>query len=179
MSDASLFAALEVLKQRVAPNNQLEVMHGGYVWTAGFEWYKSATESDASELENELGLVLPKDYRAFLLMCDGAVLYKDLRYGQWGFHLYSSLELPVKNHEWKQSLRGKWSDNLIAFAENQGESNVLVFDTNRPTSDGLGYAVVEANPYDPPQDWTCASRSFHEWLEHLITAQGDKYWEWH
>ena len=35
----------------------------------------------------------------------------------------------------------------------------------------MSYAVLETNVHDPIEEWTIASRSFHEWLDHLITAQ--------
>lgn len=179
MHEKSFLKTLEVLAQRAAPENRLEVMHSSHVWTASFEWQAAATEDEILYLEQTLGQRLPTDYREFLRMHNGVVLYKDLKYGQWGFQLYGTHELAVENREWAENLSGKWRAQFIAFAENLGDANVLVFDTSQPTPDGASYAVLEGNAFDNPQEWVCASRSFHEWLEHLVTAQGDKYWEWH
>jgi hypothetical protein len=38
-------------------------------------------------------------------------------------------------------------------------------------------SVRVALPLDPRADWPQAAASFDEFLERLVTAQGDKYWE--
>jgi hypothetical protein len=177
MIEYSYFDIIPVLKSQLNSENQLVVMHGSHIWTADFEWRDRLMNIEFSK--HKFWDFLPLDYQEFLRIHNGAVLYKDSQYGQWGFHLYGLDEIEAKNREWESSLLGKWEDKYIAFAENKGESNVLAFDTSCPTSDGESYTVVEANPFENSQNWCRISRSFHEWLEHLITAQGDKYWEWH
>jgi len=178
MRDTSRLDVLIALQQRVAPRNLLEVMHGSYTWTAGFEWREGAKESAILQTQAELGLTIPCDYREFLRQCDGATLYKDPEFGQWGFVLYGTHELLTQNAMWRRSFQDQWSDTLLAFSENKGESSVLVFDTSRPSVGGQSCVILQATPYEPSEHWRTVSRSFSEWLSHLVTAQGDKYWEW-
>ncbi len=105
-------------------------------------------------------------------------MYYDEKYGQWGFQIYSIEEIHAKQDVWKKHLGIDLKGNYVAFAEMRGESHVLLFDLNQPSSDKESFAVVEGNPLDDIEDWPRISRSFNEWLDHLITSQGDKYWEW-
>mgnify|MGYP002682481501 CR=1 FL=1 len=178
MDEKQLSEAISLLRRRTT-RKQLEVIHAHYVWTAGFEWREGASVEDIVQLEETLHRKLPADYAMFLLESNGAVLYKDVKYGQWGFYLYGTHELAAKNQQWSESLRGRWSNTFIAFAETFGDANALIFDTNQPTLDGTSFAVLEATAYEPAEDWPRASRSFQEWFQHLITAQGDKFWTWH
>lgn len=66
----------------------------------------------------------------------------------------------------------------IVFCELYGEANAMIFDLKNPSPDMEGSSVLEADRLDQVRDWVKASRSFHEWLDHLVTAQGDKYWLW-
>ncbi len=54
----------------------------------------------------------------------------------------------------------------------------MVFDLGQPTANKESLAIVEASALDPTKYWPTASKSFQEWLDHLITSQGDKYWLW-
>lgn len=105
-------------------------------------------------------------------------MFHDFEYRQWGFKIYGTDELLEKQHLWEHSLEGKWKPHHVAFAENLGDEYVMGFDLKQPTSDGISCAVIQGSPYDPVVYWSIASRSFHEWLDHLVTAQGAKYWEW-
>ena len=179
MDEQRLDSVIAMLEKRAAPDNRLEVVHGAHVWTAGFQWRAGASDAEIQQAEQALGRDIPADYCALLRTHNGAILYKDLKYGQWGFRLYGADELGIKNQEWRDNLRGKWRESFLAFCESLGDANVLVFDTSRPSPDGRSYAVLESSAFDPPEEWPTASRSFHDWLEHLVTAQGDKYWQWH
>ena len=179
MGEEQYLKALMALEQRVLPKNQIQVMHGELLWTAGFEWHPAAAEEQFAQVESALGKRLPPDYRTFLRWRDGAVLYKDIASGQWGFRLFGTADLVGMNTSWAHNLRGRWQDRLIAFGDCIGEASVFVFDPQRPTSDGSSFAVLEGDAYEPVAAWPRVSRSFHEWIDHLVTAQGDKYWLWH
>lgn len=171
-----MFESILALRKKIPPERLLEVTHGEYTWTARFEWQPPLNVSPQSEV---LGKPLPRDFLAFINeIANGCTLYYDAVYGQWGYKIYRVEELASKQELWKLSLGEKWRDQFVAFAELYGEANVLLFDLSLPTADSSSYAIREGNPNDITDDWPTVSRSFHEWLDHLTTAQGAKYWEW-
>jgi hypothetical protein len=179
MKVEKMFAGISLLRRRLSAAGQLEVAHSGRLWTAAFEWFPPASTESIVETQRQLGKSLPKDYVAFLShITDGATMFYDLQYGQWGFKIYNTSELLEKQRLWQHSLEGKWQSHFVAFAENFGDEYVMAFDLKRPTSDAISCAVMQGSPYDPVEYWPIASRSFYEWLDHLVIAQGAKYWEW-
>ena len=179
MTAEKMFDEIFLLRQRLAVDNKLEVVHDGHLWTATFKWVPPATVESIAEIQKQLGRSLPKDYVDFLsYISNGAVLFYDPQYGQWGFKIYGAPEILEKQDMWESTLKGKWRPHLIAFAENFGDEYVMAFDLQRPTKDSVSCAVIQGGPYDPVDKWPVASRSFHKWLDHLVTAQGAKYWEW-
>ncbi len=179
MKIEKMFAGISLLRQRLSADGQCEVAHSGRLWVASFEWFPLATTETIVETQRQLGKSLPKDYVAFVShITNGAVMFYDVQYGQWGFKIYSTGELLEKQHLWQHSLEGKWKPHFVAFAESYGDEHVLAFDLKRPTSNGISCAVIQGSPYDPVEYWPVASASFNEWLDHLVTAQGAKYWEW-
>lgn len=173
-----MFESVNVLRELCKPNDMLKVYHGGHEWIAKFEWKRPFTERPTNDREI-YSVPLPEDYRQFLtFISDGCLLYYDTMYGQWGYKIYSLLDLPMKQDVWKELFGHNWRDSFIIFGELIGEGNALIFDTAQPTKDAIGCQVMESNPIDPIQEWPTISRSFHIWLDHLITAQGDKYWMW-
>jgi hypothetical protein len=176
--EVTMFNAISQLRKQII-ENELAVTHSEDRWIASFEWFPPATFEQIQEVEERLSFSLPHDHKKFLSeISNGAVLFHEKEYSQWGFKLFSTLEIVEKQHEWKKSFPVTWKSSIIAFGKLFGEANVLVFDLRRPTKDSLSYMVLEGNAYDKFSDWAILSRSFHEWLDHLVTAQGDKYWLW-
>lgn len=174
-----MFEAIKLLKQKLPENNQLMVTHSGHSWKASFHWFEPASEKRVQIVNERLRNQLPSDYIEFLTqISNGAILFYDVEYGQWGFRIYGTEELVEKQVHWQNSIPADWYSRFIAFCELYGEASVMVFDISRPTAHHGSHAVVETDAIDPINDWPTASRSFHEWLDHLITAQGDKYWAW-
>jgi hypothetical protein len=178
-NNTRMFEAISLLRQQLFPGNLLNVRHGAYSWTAKFTWFPPASKEKVEAIEAQLTKPLPLDYRTFLVnVSDGAVIFEDADHGQWGFRMYGTGDIVRQQHLWQTSLSGKWNAQSLAFAECLGEAHVMVFDLARPMRDASSFAVKEGSPIDAINDWPIASRSFHEWLEHLVTAQGDKYWAW-
>ncbi|MCC7361266.1 MAG: SMI1/KNR4 family protein [Anaerolineales bacterium] len=174
-----MFNEIALLRQRLTQHGTLDVMHASHLWTVTFEWLQPAAKSQVETAEDLIGIALPKDYAEFLTnVSNGATLFKDIKYGQWGFKLYGTDEVVTKQQFWGINFPKTWNTRLLAFAETLGEANVLVLNLDRGSRDSSGCAVLEGNAIDPVSNWPTLSRTFHEWLDHLVTAQGDKYWEW-
>jgi hypothetical protein len=174
-----MFESIKYLKERIGPEGKLEVVFTDRPWIAGFRWNPPLGDI-IGELITDLHVTLPKDYIVFLSeFANGCRLYYDLEYGQWGYDICSLQQITDMQRVWREVLDTQWRDGFVAFAEMRGEANVLLFDTNQPSRDGTSYAILQSNPIYTVDEWSKPSRSFHEWLDHLITAQGDKYWEWY
>ena len=174
-----MYESLVKLQRLISPLGQLEVTHNAYSWVATFEWHLPATHTAISQVLDKLGKPLPIDYIKFIeQISNGGLLFYNSENGQYGFNIFSIDDLISKQEKWKRNLSNKWNDQFIVFSELYGEEDILIFDLNAPSKDLQSYAILEANPYDNYEEYPRVSRSFHEWLDHLITAQGTKYWEW-
>jgi hypothetical protein len=173
------FASIAVLIQKVGLEGFTEVVNeGGYVWKPFFKFSPPATEDGIKSAEEKLGLSLPMIYRQFLHYHDGALLYYDKEYGQWGFLLYGSENLASKNSQWKKRYNRDWRPTFIAFAESMGDADLLVFDLAQPVNDGRDCVVIDGDSGYRIHNWSAAAPSFSKWLDWLVVAQGAKYWRW-
>jgi len=173
-------AALKALQQRLDPTSHMEVIHeGGYCWKAHFAFAAPATVEDLEVIKERLWLPLPFAYEQFLLYCNGAVLYHDDISGQWGFRLYGTRDLLMENARCKDLYEEDWSSAYIAIAESLGDADLVVLDTAQPVEEGRDCRVIDGDSDDPPHLWTAAARSFSDWLDRLVVAQGAKYWRWY
>jgi hypothetical protein len=174
-----MFDAITALKMQLPSGQRREITHSGHVWKASFRWSEPADTEIVRNIRASFNDQLPKDYAEFLeKISNGAVLYYDSEFGQWGFELYGTDKLVAKQELWGKSIPIDWESRFIAFGELFGDANALVFDLSRPSINHDSCAVLEASAIDSVESWPIASKSFHEWLDHLITAQGDKYWLW-
>ena len=175
-----VISSLAVLKSKLSTRSTLEVIHeGGYCWEAHFTFNNPVTEENLETLRKDLSLSLPPNYERFLRQSDGALLYYDDNYGQWGFRLYGTKELFAANKRWKDVYKEDWPSTYIAFAESLGDADKLVFDVAQPALEGTDYVVIDGDSGYLPSKWTTtAAPSFGDWLDRLVVAQGAKYWRW-
>jgi hypothetical protein len=171
--------SIKLLRERTKQNRDFEVVHSDHVWQASFQWTEPATNEKIQEIYKIFGNRIPNDYIKFLSeVSNGATLFYDNEYGQWGYKLFGTEDLAEKQKLWQSSIPIDWESRFVAFCELYGEAHVMSFDLSRFSKNNHSFAVVEATALDSIEDWTLASRSFQEWIDHLITAQGDKYWLW-
>jgi hypothetical protein len=172
-----MFKQIINLRSRLSDLNELDVVHDSHLWRARFEWSYPASEEKIKTLTLQIPSNLPADFIIFLSkIANGAVLYYDKVYGQWGYKIYGTEDIVEKQEYWHKCIPiDQWSQ-FIVFAELYGEATIMVFDLDRPSRDKNSFAVLEASAYDPVDEWRIASKSYHEWLDRLVTAQGDKYW---
>jgi hypothetical protein len=113
-----------------------------------------------------------------LLQCNGALLYYDDEYGQWGFDLYGTKDLIPMNIECWKIFGDEWPPAYLLFARSRGDTDMLVLDT-ADFVNGRDCRVIDGEAIFSPRKWTRAARSFGDWLDRLIVAQGTKYWRWY
>jgi len=171
--------ALTTVRQRLDEASSLEVIHpGGHAWKAYFTFGPSATVEEIEVVKQHLQLLLPPAYEHFLHYTNGALLYSDKEYGQWGFKLYSTQELFSANRRRREPYGDAWPASYLIFAESLGDADLLILDTSQPVDEGNDCRVIDGDSGYLPLEWKAAARSFGRWLDWLVVAQGAKYWRW-
>jgi hypothetical protein len=92
--------------------------------------------------------------------------------------LYGTKDLVVQNERWRKYYEDEWVSSYLAFAKSKGDGDVLVLDTAQVIDNGRDCRVLDGDSGYPVQEWEIAARSFSDWLDRLVVAQGAKYWRW-
>lgn len=174
------FPGIAVLREMLLKNNnELKVVHPQKIWVASFTWDEPVPLASVKVVEGQLRKRFPEDYVNFLTaVSNGARLYYDVQYGQWGYKVYGTDDILAGHERWRSIFKEDWMPQYLAVGEIIDESHPLIMDLGKPIKDNRSCEIYDGNPLDSPSDWYKMSRSFHEWLENLITAQGAKYWLW-
>lgn len=168
--------SINSLKSRLSPNNTLTVQNErGFIMETEFKWNPPAKETEITSFEEKRKIILPKSYKDFLKITDGAVLFKDKQYGQWGCKLYGISEL-IKVNEQAQLWRNL-PDSWLVFATWLGDQDLLLFDIEKYKSGDKRY-IIDGDEGDSEDEFEYIKGDFEKWLDRLIVAQGAKYWRW-
>lgn len=170
--------AIHSLMKRLAENNCLSVQNeSGYLTEAGFEWNKPAAEEEIQQFEVLNGINLPESFKEFLKISNGAMLFKDTKYGQWGCNILGLNELikitcEVKNRGY--DISEKW----LVFAKWIGDGDMLIFDLEKYNAGERNY-IIDGDEGYQTDDWEYIKGGFDKLIDRLIVAQGAKYWRWY
>lgn len=118
------------------------------------------------------GMHLPHDVSEFLTIANGAELFKDSEYGQWGLRIFSIEEIEQENldaREWQSYLIG----TDLVIGNFLGDLDLLVVSTD----DKSFGEIIIATPIDYRIDWYFLKMNFAEFIEKYADADGDKFWE--
>jgi len=166
------------LKNRLTSENTLTVQsEGGYISEVGFEWKKAASKHELLNFERKNSIVLPESFKEFLLLSNGATLFKDIKYGQWGCTIYGLddlLEITNKAKTWGYDINSNW----LVFASWIGDCDVLIFDLRKSRNNENNY-IIDGNSSESVNDWQPIKGDFSKWFDRLVVAQGCKYWRWY
>lgn len=170
--------SIEVLKSRLSNSNTLKIQNeGGFVSESGFEWKTPATAGEIQDFETKYGITMPNSFKDFLKITNGATLFKDVLYGQWGCKIHGLDEMiDVTNqvNNWGYNLKQGW----LVFATWLGDCDILVFDLNKNVAEGNSY-IIDGEQGERMDDWINIRGDFSKWIDRLIVAQGAKYWRWY
>lgn len=177
--DNRAIAAIMGLRALLGSAPELHALRsGGTLVTVTFTFGPPAPPDAIEQVEHDLHLSLPIVYREFLAHYDGAVLYAEPPHYQRGFRLFGTQNLVAGNTALRGMHETGWIPGRLACAECFGVADYLVLDPQQPTQDGRDCAVLDAFSGTRPSDWKSAAKSFGEWLDHLVIAQGAAYWLW-
>ena len=167
---------IESLKARLSNDKLLVQNEKGFLSTVGFEWNPAATDKEIAEFETVLHHQLPAEFKEFLKISNGATFFKDLDYGQWGFHILSLAELSEiqsKVTTWGYDLKPGW----LPFVTCLGDCDILLFDLNRYEQNNTNY-ILYGDQEERVENWAYIKGGFQKWIDRLIVSQGSKYWSW-
>ena len=169
---------IETLKRRLTVNNTLFVQNeSGFSGEMGFEWKEPATALEINDFEEKHNIILPEDFKRFLKVSNGAILFEDIQYGQWGCKIYGLDEITDITNEvkgWGYELKPEW----LVFATWLGDCDILIFDLNK-SKNGINNYIIDGEQGERIEDWTNIKGNFEKWIDRLIVAQGAKYWRWY
>lgn len=118
---------------------------------------------------------LPREVRDFYILSNGAALFVDEQYGQWGLKIYSLDEIANATQLYfKERSRDCLEEDLI-IGEFFGDTDLLLIRCD-PRNKDFG-SVVVVSAINPRVDWDIAASDFAFFLQELYYHQGDKYWE--
>jgi hypothetical protein len=127
--------------------------------------------------EFQEGIHIPKDiyppeFIDFLSNSNGAELFKDSEFGQWGLKIFSLDELKLQNDEikvWRDDLSE--SDLIIGYF--LGDSDLVVLSLSK---EDFGDITI-CTPMELKEDWHHLNMNFEEFLQKYSKGDGDKFWE--
>jgi hypothetical protein len=165
---------INMMKEMLSEQACIRLLNeGGNEWDAYFRFTLPATELEIAHIQSRW--YLPLSYRQFLTISNGASLFKDAQYGQWGFFLYGANDLIDKNEQWHRLYRSMPADYLV-FAESFGDADFLIINTHHSEETDECTIIASDVGYEL-NTWPTIAQSFAEWLHRLINSQGTKYWE--
>jgi len=170
--------SIETLKSRLTSNSTLCVQNeGGFTGEMGFEWKNPATDFEIEDFEKTHNIILPTGFKDFLKISNGAMIFKDIQYGQWGckiLGLDEIIDISNQVNSWGYELKSEW----LVFATWLGDCDILVFDLNK-SKNGVNNYIVYGEQGESVDNWVNIKGDFVKWIDRLIVAQGAKYWRWY
>lgn len=120
-------------------------------------------------------LLLPDSLKTFYSLSNGAELFKDESYGQWGLKLYELSKLSHATECFKNERNSDFVKGDLIIGEFYGDSEYLLVRCD-PHSPDYGYVYIVL-PLDQRVDWYIASQNFEKFIQKFYDFQGDKFWE--
>ncbi|BAU29818.1 SMI1/KNR4 family protein SUKH-1 [Aneurinibacillus soli] len=162
--------ALDALKKRLADNdNVIEIYSGeGYVSPAVFTFNLPISPQELNEFIDTFGIELPIDYKNFLLMHNGAELFKHPEYGG-EFHLYdlAAIEDCFVDEDWPK--------HWLPVAYHYGEE--IIIDLTR-VAHGMDNYLIWRGCCAPLEESVDMGMSFEQRLDRSLICQGVNFWQW-
>ncbi|OEG74933.1 hypothetical protein BEL05_12210 [Shewanella colwelliana] len=118
---------------------------------------------------------LPLEAKEFYLATDGATLFKDDKYGQWGLKIYCLDEIADATNRYQSERISDALEGDLIIGEFVGDSDYLLLRCNLKSADFGSVVIVSA--IDSRIDWDVVAADLGIFLRKFNSFQGDKYWE--
>jgi hypothetical protein len=130
---------------------------------------------DQKAFEELLGMTLPLTIINLWNQTSGLRLFEDITYGQWGLILWSPNQIITEQEKRIAQRKEDFRPGDLIIGEFLGDADLLVLRCDA-TSPDFGNIII-ALPLDSREEWDIAANSLESFLNQLIAANGDKFWE--
>lgn len=169
---------IDGLKKRLSINNTIVIQNeDGYVEEVLVKFNPPISIEEIDKFEKTNNITLPDSYKEFLQITNGATLFKDMKYGQWGCNILSIDEL-YKKTNYLRDVGFLIKDCWLIFAEWLGDGDILLFDLDKIKKLSKDYILDGDEGYNSIK-WEYIKGDFEDWIDRLIVSQGSKYWRWY
>lgn len=131
-----------------------------------------AASVDLAKVSNSVAL--PYDVLEFWRCANGASLFADETYGQWGLHLLSVLASTYESEKLAANRPLDFRRGDLVLGKFLGDSELLVVRCD-PAAEDYG-SVLVALPLDDRGDWDRAAPSIEAFLRSYARTHGEKFW---
>ncbi len=117
---------------------------------------------------------LPQSLFDFWRSNDGASLFEDHEYGQWGLRIFSTLDAITRTTKFMTDRPAECRPGDLVIGEFLGDSDQLIIRCDRTLPD-YG-SVLVALPLDTRDVWDVAAASLETFLAAYASTHGEKFW---
>ena len=145
--------------------------YNGEVMEATCKLYSPPQAEEILEFENETGLLIPKDFKEFLVQHNGAELFAHPEYGG-GINIMNISHMMDLYESYREMIPTAWYPigfDDVGFLWINSEE---VTENTRDCQYLYWSSLIDIN-----EERTALNSNFEIWLERLITAEGKKFWE--
>ena len=167
-----MFQELLTLKRLTYPNGFLTFNLYGKATKCQFVWNQTIELNDF-RISRGLKKKIPEDLMLFYLhVANGAKLFYEPEFGQWGYEIYSLDNLQSQQNSWKESFGLPNNSEYLFFCELYGEASALAYDLTLKMPN-----LIDAHECNNADECLHVADSLDQWLIKLILNNGEKYWE--
>lgn len=168
---------LETLQKRISEKNDLEIQaESGFLTHGEFKWNIGVSDAAIEEFEKNISYKLPKDYIEFLKTTNGAILFRDKKYGQWGYN-FLEIEKIIDVTKEKREIGYEIPASCIVIATCFGDGDIILIDLDKSSKNEK--CIIDGDQGYQCDRWRGITKHFEKFIDRLIVAQGAKYWRWY
>jgi len=130
---------------------------------------------DKKLLEDSLSITLPVTIINLWNQSSGLRLFEDINYGQWGLILWSPNQIIIEQEKRIDQRKSDFRYGDLIIGEFLGDADLLILRCDA-TSPDFGNVMI-ALSLDSREEWDLAGLTLESFLNQLIAANGDKFWE--
>jgi len=130
---------------------------------------------EQKRLEDSLSITLPLAIINLWNQISELRLFEDINYGQWGLILWSPNQIIAEQKKRISQRKSDFRPGDLIIGKFLGDADLLILRCDA-TSPDFGNVMI-ALSLDSREEWDLAGLTLESFLNQLIAANGDKFWE--